>query len=268
MPYSFARKTNRIGGVGGDIALADDINELQAAIEDISADVEVLQVDTTSLDELTDVTVSGTKADGDVLTWDPTMNAGAGGWHPEPVPVVSSSVAVQEEDSTVVTPVSYIDFDGSDFNVAAEAGAEARVSLNYGSGANQPAEGNHQHTSVKSGLTATLDGGGSVLATAHTVYVKMPFAATVTGWEVVGDVSGSVTVQVDRAPTATPASFSNISSSSHPSLSSQQTNKDVVISGDWSDVTLDEGDWLRFVVSGTPTSVKLVGIALDLLRTI
>ncbi len=107
-----------------------------------------------------------------------------------------------------------------------------------------------------------------MITSTQTAYVKVPFACTVTGWEVNADASGSIIVLVSRAPTGTPTTFTEISGSSDPTLSSAQTNKDTSISSDWSDVTLDEGDWLKFAVSGTPATVKLVAIALDLERTV
>ena len=126
----------------------------------------------------------------------------------------------------------------------------------------------HTHTAVKAGLTANLDGGGSVIETGQTAYAKVPFACTVTGWEIQADASGSIVVIVSRAPASTPTTYTEISGSSDPTLSSAQENQDTSIAGDWSDVTLDEGDWLRFAVTGTPATVELVAIALDLERTV
>lgn len=117
-------------------------------------------------------------------------------------------------------------------------------------------------------MTVNFDGGGSVIQANQTVYSKLTFAATVTSWEIVADVSGSIVVHVDRAPSATPTIFTTISGTAHPTLSSQQTNKNTSLTAPWSDVTLDLGDWLRFVVFGVPTSVKLVAIALDMTRTV
>jgi hypothetical protein len=117
-------------------------------------------------------------------------------------------------------------------------------------------------------MTVNFDGGGSVIQANQTVYSKLTFAATVTSWEIVADVSGSIVVHVDRAPSATPTVFTTISGTAHPTLSSQQTNKNTSLAAPWSDVTLDLGDWLRFIVFGVPTSVKLVAIALDMTRTV
>lgn len=57
-----------------------------------------------------------------------------------------TGITVQEEDSTVVTGVTTLDFDGSDFNITDDTGGEARIGLAYGTGAGTPAEGSHTHT--------------------------------------------------------------------------------------------------------------------------
>ena len=155
----------------------------------------------------------------------------------------------------------------ADGGTGASTAAAARDNLGLEIGADVAAFA-HTHTPVAAGLTVLLDGGGAVIATGHTVYVKVPFACTVTGWEIVADASGSIVCPISRAPTSTPATFTEISGSSDPTLSSAQTNKDTSIGGDWSDVTLDAGDWLRFAVTGTPATVELVAVALDLERTV
>jgi len=55
------------------------------------------------------------------------------------------TLTVQEGDSNVDTNVTVIDLDASDFNVTSSPAGEANIALNYGTGAGQPAEGNHTH---------------------------------------------------------------------------------------------------------------------------
>lgn len=183
-----------------------------------------------------------------------------------------ATITVQEGDSDVDTAVTTLDFDASDFNVTSSPSGEANIALAYGTSAGTPAEGNHTHsTSVTFGLTVNMGDGTNVITSSEPACaVKVPFACTVTAWEVVSvdGTSGSITVIVERAPTATPATFTEISGSSDPNLSSATNNKDTAISGDWSDVTLDADDWLRFSVSGSPSSVKRIAVALTLTRTI
>lgn len=57
-------------------------------------------------------------------------------------------ITVQEGDVTVDASVTTLDFDASDFNLTESPEDEVNISLNYGTGAGQPAEGNHSHGSA------------------------------------------------------------------------------------------------------------------------
>lgn len=95
-----------------------------------------------------------------------TLGGGGGG----------GSVIVQEGDADVDTAAGTLDFDASDFNVTSAPAGEANIALNYGTGAGQPAEGNHTHT-------ATLDTSyqGAVQETATGVQNFTSWQQTVTG---------------------------------------------------------------------------------------
>jgi hypothetical protein len=58
---------------------------------------------------------------------------------------VSGTITTEEGDVVESATTGVIDFDDSDFNVSVSPAGEANVSLNYGAGAGQPAEGNHTH---------------------------------------------------------------------------------------------------------------------------
>jgi hypothetical protein len=129
-----------------------------------------------------------------------------------------------------------------------------------------PAWANHTHQNVPAGLTVVLDGGGQAIATTQPKpLVRVPFACTVTAWYVNADVSGSIVVDVQRAASGTPTSFSSIAGTEKPTLSSQQSNSDTNLTT-WT-TGLSEGDWLRFVVESAAT-VQLVAVALHLQRTV
>lgn len=72
---------------------------------------------------------------------------------PDSVP--STTITVQEGDSTVDAAVTTLDFDASDFNITSSPAGEANVSLNYGTGSGNPAEGNHTHAYQASDATLT-----------------------------------------------------------------------------------------------------------------
>jgi hypothetical protein len=54
-------------------------------------------------------------------------------------------ITVSEGGSAVDTSVTTLDFDASDFNLSESPEDEINISLNYGTGAGQPAEGDHTH---------------------------------------------------------------------------------------------------------------------------
>ena len=56
------------------------------------------------------------------------------------------SIAIEEADTVVVASASVIDFAGDAFNVTNSPAGEANIAMNFGTGAGQPAEGNHTHT--------------------------------------------------------------------------------------------------------------------------
>ena len=67
-----------------------------------------------------------------------------------------------DEGGSKVNDAGIINFDATDFNVSDSPSGTANVSLNYGTGANQPAEGNHTHAY---GLPLTINEGGSAVET-------------------------------------------------------------------------------------------------------
>ena len=126
----------------------------------------------------------------------------------------------------------------------------------------------HDHAAVKIGPSATFDGGGAAITTAiASPIVRVPHACTVTGWFLNADQSGSVVIDVERATGAAPGAFASIAGASLPTLSGAQAASDADVSADWTDVTLDEGDWLRFPVRSA-ASAEFVALALAVERTV
>lgn len=124
---------------------------------------------------------------------------------------------------------------------------------------------------VRFGVTFNFGDGVNVITSSEPALAyKIPHDCTMIEWEAISvdGTSGSITVTVDRSATATPATFSEISGSSDPAISSSTSGKDTSISGDWGDVTLDADDWIRLQVTGTPSSVKRVAVALTFTRAL
>lgn len=188
------------------------------------------------------------------------LNYGTGAGQPaEGNHTHAASLIVQEGDADVDTAVATIDFDASDFNITSSPAGEVNVALNYGTGAGQPAEGNHAHTATI-GFSVNLGDGSNVITSSEPfVLVKIPTALTLTAWYIQADASGSIVCEVDRAANGTPTTFSSIAGTAKPTLSAAQSANDASLAS-WGDTTIDALDILKIYVSGTPSTVKRVAI--------
>ena len=131
---------------------------------------------------------------------------------------------------------------------------------------------NHNHSggNITSGLVAdayvdlrvdsgvTFDGQGSVIAGSKTVLVPIERACVISAVSIVGDVSGSITVDLQRY---TPTGFGTLGSPTtlgSIALSSSQHTRDTTLSG-WTK-SLSVGDVLSFTTSGTIATVTRVTV--------
>lgn len=182
-------------------------------------------------------------------------------------------ITVQEGDSDVDTAVTTLDFDASDFNVTSSPAGEANIALAYGTSTGTPAEGNHTHaaggiTGVVTGFSVNLGDGTNVITSSEAfVLARMPVAFTWTAWYIQADASGSIVVEVERATSGSPTSFSSIAGTAKPTLSSAQSNSDTSLAS-WGDTTTDAGDIIKVYVSGTPSTVKRVAVHFALTRSV
>lgn len=96
------------------------------------------------------------------------------------------------------------------------------------------------------------------------MYVRVPRACTVTGWDIVADISGSAVVDVwkDTYANWAPNVSDSIAGSEKPTLSGATSNTDNALLS-WSDVTLDEGDYIGFNLDSVSTC-KLIIVTLKL----
>lgn len=99
----------------------------------------------------------------------------------------------------------------------------------------------------------TIDGGGSVITTGFKQYLIIPYNCIITGWSVIGDVSGSIVVDVWK-DTTIPTVLDTIAGSEKPTLSSQQTNSDNTLTT-WT-TTVNAGDIIGFNVDSVNTITK------------
>lgn len=111
-----------------------------------------------------------------------------------------------------------------------------------------------------------IDGGGAVITTGIKLDVPFPdFSATITGWELVADQSGSIVIDLwkDSYANFPPLVGDTITASAKPTLSSATKNRATSVPT-WIR-TINKGDVLRVNVDSAST-VKRVTLALSLVK--
>jgi hypothetical protein len=88
---------------------------------------------------------------------------------------------------------------------------------------------------------------------AKKLYLKVPFALTITSWELVADVSGSLVVDIwkDSYANYPPTVADTITASAKPTLSAAQKNASSTLTG-WT-TSLASGDYLEINVDSVTT---------------
>lgn len=104
----------------------------------------------------------------------------------------------------------------------------------------------------------TANGGGFAPLTGIIGYTVIPYNGTITGWNIVSDVSGSCVIDIWKANGVVPTVANTICAGSKPTLSSQQLNSDTILLG-WT-ISVVAGDVIGFNLdsASTLTSVNLI----------
>lgn len=110
----------------------------------------------------------------------------------------------------------------------------------------------------------TIDGGGSAPSTGTKGFIQVPFAATITGWTIIADQSGSCSIGVKKSTFAAFPTTSSIVASAPPTLSSQQNATSTTLTG-WT-TTINAGDVLEFDLSSVSTCQRIT-LELQISRT-
>lgn len=110
----------------------------------------------------------------------------------------------------------------------------------------------------------TVDGGGSTPATGSKGFIQIPFAGTITGWTLIGDVSGSASIDVKKSTYAAFPTNTSIVASAPPALSSAQNATSTTLTG-WT-TAVAAGDVLEFVLSSA-TTLKRLTLELQITRS-
>lgn len=102
----------------------------------------------------------------------------------------------------------------------------------------------------------TIDGGGSAISTGVKGYITVPYAMTITGWTLTGDVSGSIVIDVwkDTYANYPPTVADTIAGTEKPTITTATKGQDLSLSS-WT-TTVTAGDVLGFNVDSCTTITK------------
>lgn len=103
----------------------------------------------------------------------------------------------------------------------------------------------------------SIDGGGSVITTGVKGWAVIPYSGTITGWDIISDISGSCVIDIWKTNYASaPPTISNtIAGSEKPTLSSAIKNQDNALTTWTTSVTA--GDIIAFNVDSASTLTKV-----------
>jgi hypothetical protein len=94
----------------------------------------------------------------------------------------------------------------------------------------------------------TIDGGSSVITTGSKGYVSMPYGGSITGWDILGNDSGSISIDLKKSTYTGFPTTTSVTSTNYISLSSQQKNTSSTLSG-WLSVTFSSTEIYEFYVN-------------------
>jgi hypothetical protein len=106
-----------------------------------------------------------------------------------------------------------------------------------------------------SDIEYVIAGGGVAITTGIKGYLRVPWAATIASWGVMGDQTGSISIDILRLNNGVPIA-SMIGGGTKPNLSAQQANLAVAPSG-WSSTSLVQNDWIAFNVTSAATVTQV-----------
>lgn len=146
-------------------------------------------------------------------------------------------------------------------DVTASAGSNTTA---IASGAVTPAK--LSAAAAKAVVTCVIDGGTATPTVNTKVYVRIPFAGTITKWSIFADASGSAVVDVwkDTWANFPPTVADTIAASAKPTLSTAQKNEDSTLTG-WT-TSITAGDVLGFNLDSV-TTCKRITVEIEVTRT-
>jgi hypothetical protein len=120
----------------------------------------------------------------------------------------------------------------------------------------------HSYAGLDAGMSLVVNDGGIVITAGDKFDFAWPWSGTLTGWDLVGYQSGSLTVDILEATYASfPGSAASIFSTK-PALSTAQKNQAGGLS-----IAITKGNWARLNVPSGATTITLATLALYITRS-
>lgn len=115
-------------------------------------------------------------------------------------------------------------------------------------------------------LNYVIDGGGSVIASGCAGFLEIPYNATPLSWDLIANVSGSLSVDVRRTASYTnwsgcAASTNSIVGTEKPTITTAFKGQDTALTT-WSGISA--GNILNFHVDATPTNITRATLVLNM----
>jgi len=118
-------------------------------------------------------------------------------------------------------------------------------------------------------IAIIIDGGGSAIAAGIKAAFRVDYACTINAWSLlsVDNIAGSIVIDIwkDTHANAPPDNADSITNGHEPQMAASVKAEDTDLS-DWSDVTVDVGDWLVINVDSSAT-VTLISLVLKITRS-
>jgi hypothetical protein len=111
-----------------------------------------------------------------------------------------------------------------------------------------------------------VDGAGSVITMGNKGYLSLPYSGYITGWRILGDQSGSTSIDVWKTNYIgfPPTSGDSITGGNYPNLTSQQINEDYSLLG-WT-TSFTSGDIISFNVLSASTTTR-INLTINVIKT-
>lgn len=162
---------------------------------------------------------------------------------------VSQAYSTIEDEGVALTQRSTMNFTGAGVS-AADSGGKTVITINN--------NGYATGTGVASGsITAVFS--GSPIATSSVAWVKMPYEATITEWDITAySTAPTVICDVGKGTYTSfgPTTFGSIAGSEKPTLTSQQKNSDKALTT-WT-TSVSQNDYIYFNVTNIDTATECV----------